>query len=59
MTRQTKSSSEMACADCAMRKFAEQHPKSLRARFWRWHTGWCPGWRAYQAALAAEGKRPG
>ncbi len=55
MPNQTKSSSEMSCANCSMRKFAETHPQTWRARFWRWHTGWCPGWKAYQAALAAEG----
>jgi hypothetical protein len=23
---------------------------------WRWHTGWCPGWKAYQAHLAKQAK---
>jgi hypothetical protein len=27
------------------------------ARLWRWHTGWCPGWKAYQAHLADQAKR--
>jgi hypothetical protein len=35
-----------------MRKRAEQKPNSLLARLWRWHTTWCPGWKAYQAELA-------
>jgi hypothetical protein len=39
------------CADCAMRKKAEANPGTLRARLWRWHTGWCPGWKAYQRSL--------
>ena len=26
------------------------------ARLWRWHTGWCPGWKAYQAHLAEQAK---
>lgn len=43
---------EMSCATCPMRKKAEEKPKSLLARFWRWHTTWCPGWKAYQKALA-------
>jgi hypothetical protein len=34
---------------------AEQNPKTLVARLWRWHTTWCPGWKAYQRELAAEG----
>jgi hypothetical protein len=24
------------------------------ARLWRWHTKWCPGWKAYQKALKAQ-----
>jgi hypothetical protein len=36
-----------------MRLKAEQNPKSLSSRIWRWHTNWCPGWKAYQRDLAA------
>ena len=43
---------EMSCATCGLRKKAEENPNSLLARLWRWHTGWCPGWKAYQKALA-------
>jgi hypothetical protein len=43
---------EMSCATCPMRQKAEANPKSLMARLWKWHTGWCPGWKAYQKALA-------
>jgi hypothetical protein len=25
------------------------------SRLWKWHTGWCPGWKAYQAHLATQG----
>ena len=41
------------CENCPIRKRAEANPKSWLARLWRWHTGWCPGWKAYQRALAA------
>jgi len=44
-----------ACETCSMRKKAEANPKTLLARLWRWHTGWCPGWKAYQAHLAEKG----
>jgi len=44
------------CETCKIRKYAEKKPTSWVARFWRWHTGWCPGWRAYQRSLAAQGK---
>ena len=45
---------DMKCATCGLRTKAEANPKSLTARFWRWHTTWCPGWKSYQAALKAE-----
>ena len=45
-----------ACATCPMRQKAEANPKSFMARLWKWHTGWCPGWKAYQAYLAAQAK---
>jgi len=41
-----------------MRLRAEEKPKSLMARFWKWHTNWCPGWKAYITSLPdAERKR--
>ncbi|MFP3854767.1 MAG: hypothetical protein ACLFWD_10805 [Anaerolineales bacterium] len=46
--------SEMSCANCPLRARAEKNPDSLVARLWKWHTGWCPGWKAYQEALKAE-----
>jgi hypothetical protein len=42
----------MRCATCGIRRRAEANPKSVMARVWKWHTGWCPGWKAYQKALA-------
>jgi len=42
------------CAVCPMRLKAEQRPKSFLVRFWRWHTTWCPGWKAYQEYLATQ-----
>jgi hypothetical protein len=45
-----------ACETCAMRKKAEANPKSLMARLWRWHTGWCPGWKSYQTYLNEQSK---
>jgi len=43
---------EMRCASCGIRQRAEAYPNSIMARVWKWHTGWCPGWNAYQKALA-------
>jgi hypothetical protein len=43
-----------ACENCRTRQKAEANPKTLMARLWRWHTRWCPGWKAYQAHLAEQ-----
>jgi hypothetical protein len=45
---------EPKCATCSFRLRAEAKPKSLIAKLWRWHTSWCPGWKAYQAYLAQQ-----
>jgi hypothetical protein len=37
-----------------MRAKAEEKPNSLIARFWKWHTTWCPGWKAYQESLKSK-----
>jgi hypothetical protein len=47
-----------ACETCAVRKKSEANPRTLMARLWRWHTGWCPGWKAYQASLANRRSGP-
>jgi hypothetical protein len=41
----------LACEACSLRTKAEANPKAFLSRVWRWHTGWCPGWKAYQAHL--------
>ncbi len=45
------------CEDCPVRASAEANPKALLSRIWRWHTGWCPGWKAYQQSLQAANRR--
>jgi hypothetical protein len=45
------------CANCTLKRYSERRPNSLLARLWRWHTGWCPGYKAYQRWLA-ERKPP-
>jgi hypothetical protein len=44
------------CGQCFLRKYAERKPDTAIARLWRWHTGWCPGWKAYQRFLSAPPK---
>jgi hypothetical protein len=38
-----------------MRRKAEAAPNGFMARLWRWHTRWCPGWKAYQDYLRKQG----
>ena len=52
----TSSEKTYACETCPRRKKAEANPKALMSRLWLWHTGWCPGWKAYQAHLAEQAK---
>ncbi len=46
---------ESRCHTCGLRARAEEKPKSLIARFWRWHTKWCPAWKAYLEELKSKG----
>jgi hypothetical protein len=45
------------CENCGWRRYSERNPDALLARIWRWHTGWCPGWKKYQRELAEQGKK--
>lgn len=46
------------CATCPMRARYDKNPKSLLSRIWKWHIGWCPGWKSYLASLPeAERKK--
>ena len=35
------------CETCKLRAHYDKSPKSLRGRFWHWHTSFCPGWKAF------------
>ena len=48
---------EHNCPDCAFRKKYDTNRKSLLGRLWRWHTNWCPGWKAYMASIPDEQRR--
>lgn len=45
---------EKPCATCKMRAHYDKAPKSLLGRFWRWHIGFCPGWKGFMASLNEE-----
>lgn len=46
--------SKIKCADCPMRARYDRNPKALLSRIWKWHTGWCPGWKSYLASLPED-----
>jgi hypothetical protein len=39
------------CRKCPFRSKYDKNPGSLLGRIWRWHAGWCPGWKAYLKSL--------
>ncbi len=41
----------MMCKSCFMRAHYDKNPQSLLGRLWRWHAGWCPGWKSYMKSL--------
>lgn len=44
------------CATCKLRARYDNNRQSLLGRLWRWHAGWCPGWKSYMTSLS-EGER--
>ena len=46
---------EPGCGKCFFRARYDRNPRSLLGRLWRWHIGWCPGWkRWFRAQPEAE-----
>lgn len=44
------------CEDCKLRARYDRNPRSLIGRFWHWHIGFCPGWKAFYASRSDEEK---
>jgi len=42
------------CASCRLRAKFDNNPRSILGRLWRWHAGWCPGWKTYITSLPEE-----
>ena len=42
---------EPGCKNCNFRAKYDKKPKSFLGRLWRWHAGWCPGWKKYMRSL--------
>lgn len=42
------------CSQCKIRAKYDKNPKSFLGRLWRWHIGFCPGWKGYFNSLSEE-----
>ncbi len=49
--------SEPGCATCTFRAKFDEKPTSILGRVWRWHTNFCPGWKAYMKSLPDDEKQ--
>lgn len=45
---------ESKCQTCRLRRRYDDNPRSILGRLWRWHAGWCPGWKSYLMSLSKE-----
>jgi len=45
---------EHNCETCSFRAKYDKKPDSVLGKIWRWHTGWCPGWKKYMISLDDE-----
>ena len=44
------------CGSCPFRARYDRNRKSILGRLWRWHIGFCPGWKAYFKSLPDDEK---
>lgn len=42
------------CETCSFRGIYHKKPRSILGRLWKWHIGWCPGWKSYTASLSDD-----
>jgi hypothetical protein len=42
------------CEKCRFRAIYDKKPRSILGRIWKWHIGWCPGWKSYVKSLSDE-----
>lgn len=42
------------CVNCGFRAKYDKNPGSILGRLWRWHAGWCPGWKRYMESLPGD-----
>lgn len=46
-----------SCENCGFRAKYDNNPGSFLGKVWRWHIGFCPGWKKYFNALPEEMKK--
>ncbi|CAB5109486.1 hypothetical protein D3OALGA1CA_1936 [Olavius algarvensis associated proteobacterium Delta 3] len=39
------------CENCKFRGTYDNNPRSILGRLWKWHIGWCPGWKSFTKSL--------
>lgn len=45
---------ESNCEKCGFRAKYDNNPNSVLGRIWKWHAGWCPGWKKYMKSLPED-----
>lgn len=45
------------CEKCKFRAKYDKNPRSIMGRIWKWHIGWCPGWKAYLQSLSNKKRK--
>jgi len=45
------------CENCKFRSKYDKNPRSILGRIWKWHIGWCPGWKAYSKSLSDDERK--
>ena len=42
------------CENCNFRAKYDNNSGSFLGRLWKWHIGWCPGWKRYMKSLSGD-----
>jgi len=45
------------CENCRFRAKYDNNSRSILVRIWKWHIGWCPGWKVYLKSLSEEKRK--
>jgi len=45
------------CENCKFRAKYDNNPRSILGRIWKWHIGWCPGWKGYLKSVDEEKRK--